>query len=285
MKGYIPKILVCLLILFLVDLLVYPVMILFDSTQTSHASLTLQKKGMPKEEYRYMYIIPGSNDPIITDIAIDPSNSNTIYVSSSNFGILKSIDGGITWRESSNGLPTASFDRQHINIQKLAFSPYDSSQLIAKTGELDVDSYYTSNDGGVTWNSNQQISLPESQKSLLVVNEGQAITPDPNNSAIVYKVQSTTVLRSSDRGLTWEPIFGSRAKRLFSHPLVNTILTPAIITYMLLAWFTPSGAFLNYTGIDFDGYFTTPLVFPPNNPDIFYIGTSQGVIKGKILKD
>jgi len=83
----------------------------------------------------------------ISDIVIDPDNPNTMYVATGDrdhyavhaYGVLKSIDGGVTW--SPNGLNSLS------RIFKLLMDPEDSETLIAAT----CCGVYRTTNGGLTW--------------------------------------------------------------------------------------------------------------------------------------
>ncbi len=66
------------------------------------------------------------DDAYVGHIVIDPTNSNTLYVSENNsVGVMKSTDGGATWEALSDGLPTGL-------VFSLAISP-DATKLYAGT--------------------------------------------------------------------------------------------------------------------------------------------------------
>ncbi len=93
------------------------------------------------------------------DVSVDPKNPNIVYATTWEFrrlpylfnsggagsGIYKSLDGGKTWKELSNGLPAKPFGRT-----ALALAPSAPNNLLAivesaKTG------LYISADGGESW--------------------------------------------------------------------------------------------------------------------------------------
>ncbi|MEO8673566.1 MAG: hypothetical protein ABI411_19820 [Tahibacter sp.] len=83
----------------------------------------------------------------VSDIVIDPRNSNLVYQSRSGFtgsvpahNVRKSTDGGLTWTDASNGLPD-------IPVNALAFDPVLSNTIWAGT---DVGTYLSTN-GGTSW--------------------------------------------------------------------------------------------------------------------------------------
>ncbi len=93
------------------------------------------------------------------DVSIDPSNTNIIYATTWEFrrypyafnsggngsGIYKSLDGGKTWKEVTNGLPSKPFGRV-----ALALAPSAPTNLFAIV-ESNNTGLYISSDGGEHW--------------------------------------------------------------------------------------------------------------------------------------
>ncbi|HLW86245.1 MAG TPA: hypothetical protein VKR60_13590 [Candidatus Sulfotelmatobacter sp.] len=145
-----------------------------------------------------------------SDVEIDPSNPDVVYASmwearegpwednntfnGSNGGLFKSVDGGVTWRPLSNGLPN---DLSQIYV---AIAPSDPRRLYATLstsgGRLSV---YRSDDAGENWS--QATTDPRSSGRI---GGGDLPIPkvDPKNPDIVY-VASTVTMRSVDGGKTW----------------------------------------------------------------------------------
>jgi len=93
------------------------------------------------------------------DIAIDPSNPEIIYASTWEFrrlpysfnsggngsGMYKSLDGGKTWKELTNGLPKKPFGRIAFTL-----APSAPNNLVAIV-ESNETGLFISSDGGETW--------------------------------------------------------------------------------------------------------------------------------------
>jgi len=93
------------------------------------------------------------------DIAVDPDNTDIVYATMWEFrrfpyafnsggkssGMYKSTDGGKTWRELTNGLPTKPFGRIALTL-----APSSPNNLVAIV-EAKETGLYISSDGGETW--------------------------------------------------------------------------------------------------------------------------------------
>jgi len=79
----------------------------------------------------------------LREILIDPVHPEVLYVSTTGRGILKSLDGGQTWKESNDGLPVSVRD-----IRSLVMDPHDPSVLYAGSHGNWI---FRSRNGGKTW--------------------------------------------------------------------------------------------------------------------------------------
>ncbi len=143
------------------------------------------------------------NLPIIriSDIAIDPNNTNTMYISVGDYGYLgvslkadgrkrhthygigvyKTIDGGATWTETGLNLALNTLDESLI--RRVIVNPSNSQELVA----VGISGIWKSYNGGTTWaKKNSSIiwdleSNPKNAKTLFAstgfigtLNEGDA---------------------------------------------------------------------------------------------------------------
>ena len=147
------------------------------------------------------------------DLAFDPTDSKIVYATLWNVrrppwfiyapangpgaGIFKSMDGGSTWKEISEGIPVEG--RGHIGI---AVAPANRNRIYAVV-DAKEGGVFSSNDAGATW------TRLSSEKRLW--DRGwyfEKITVDPKNADVVY-VMNTSMYRSTDAGKTWTPIKGA----------------------------------------------------------------------------
>jgi photosystem II stability/assembly factor-like uncharacterized protein len=129
-------------------------------------------------------------------ILIDPAAPKTLYVSgdcgvifktgSRHVGVAKSIDGGDTWQDATEGFPDAGFDGCVVGI---ALDPANSRHLYAKS-VYSSNSSWESLDGAATWN--------KTTASAPVV----AIVADPA-SPRRFGTDGQNLLASDDGGITW----------------------------------------------------------------------------------
>jgi len=145
--------------------------------------------------------IPGR----ITDLAVDPTDSATIYAANAGAGIFKTTDRGLTWRAIFDEVGTYS-------MGAVAVDPNNPNVVYAGTGEINgrVQTYdgtglYKSVDGGETWAFS---GLP------LSFGIGRILV-DPNNSDVVFAAvmgrlwepnPERGLYRSTDGGSTWDQV-------------------------------------------------------------------------------
>jgi uncharacterized protein (TIGR03437 family) len=137
-------------------------------------------------------------------LAIAPSDAMTIYAGTgeqnhshdeySGAGILKSADGGSTWRLLASDILSGQ------TIGALAVSPTNAQIVLAATSV----GVFRSADGGMTW-----------QRTLPTDTSADAVVFDPTNSGAVYASVGdgpnayTGVYKSMDAGATWQSANGS----------------------------------------------------------------------------
>jgi photosystem II stability/assembly factor-like uncharacterized protein len=105
-----------------------------------------EKGGILKTTDRGEHWKRMTDDPGITALAIDPSAQDVIYAASSKNGVLKSVDGGVSWRATNSGLTNRT-------VRTLVIHPTDSKIVYVGTWEGGV---FRSENGGETWSPQNQ---------------------------------------------------------------------------------------------------------------------------------
>ena len=144
-----------------------------------------------------------------SDVQIDPGNPQIVYAAlwesregpwengvfnGDGGGILKSADGGKTWRQLTKGLPG------NIVQANIAIAPSAPRTLFAAVRTRTIAKLYRSDDGGDSWSGTTDDPRPG-----LGIGGGDlpVVRFDPKNPQIVYSA-SIVCWKSTDRGKTWE---------------------------------------------------------------------------------
>src|SRR5574341_2206346 len=143
------------------------------------------------------------------DLAFDPANPQIVFadlwsarqapweagwVLAANNGLYKSSDGGTTWREITQGLPTAQDGLGRIG---LGTSPSEPRRMYAIVGAARGGGLYRSDDGGESWrlvNRDGRLGGRDGDFNEVKV--------DPKNADVVY-VANVVTWKSTDGGATF----------------------------------------------------------------------------------
>jgi len=164
----------------------------------------------------------------VVAVAGDVSNRETFYMGACAGGVWKTTDGGVIWRNVSDGyFKTAA-------VGAIAVSESDPNVIYAGMGETAIrgnvshgDGVYKSTDGGKTW---QHMGLTETRHIGDIVIH-------PTNPDLVYVAalghvwgpnEERGVFRSKDGGKSWEKVL-YKSERAGSHDLAMDPSNPRII--------------------------------------------------------
>ena len=144
-------------------------------------------------------------------MAIDPNNTNNLWVGSASGGIWRSTNAGTTWTAVPTNLPV-------LGVSAIIVDPSNSNIIYAGTGEV----YHTevpvmgfnvwktrgtygigvikSTNGGTTW-SQVMTKVPSDLFSI------QSMAFQPGNSTTIYACATDGVYRSTNSGGAWSQIY------------------------------------------------------------------------------
>ena len=150
------------------------------------------------------------------DVDIDPSNPDVVYATTweerqgpwenavwrgTGAGIYKSMDGGSTWNQLTNGLP----QNGAITQANLAIAPSDTKRLYAAIAVGPATSFWRSDNAGDTWTQVTDDARPVGR-----IGGGDLAVPivNPKNADVLFTA-STVSYQSTDGGKTWAPFKGA----------------------------------------------------------------------------
>ncbi len=119
----------------------------------------------------------------VTSVAVNPTNTDIIYVSSPGGGIWKTTDGGASWT------PLVDDNSAYMNVFNLAIAPSNTNTIYAAATGLGV---IKSTDAGATWTT-LAVSNTSTRKILV----------HPTNSNKIYATSSSGIHESSNGGTSW----------------------------------------------------------------------------------
>ena len=148
-------------------------------------------------------------------VTLDPSNPQIVYADlwagrqgpwengawdGPNSGLFKSADGGTTWHQLTQGLPTTAQGLSRIGF---CIAPSDPSRLYATVEAGANGGIYRSDDGGESWKK-----LNSDQRFWGRGDDFAEVKADPKNKDIVYTAD-VVVWKSVDGGASWNAFKGA----------------------------------------------------------------------------
>ena len=252
---------------------------------------------------------PPKQPVLVTQVAVDPQNSERLYVSTSNAGIFKSLDRGRSWTSAQEGLKT-------LTVLDLVIDPHRPQVLYAATFGGGV---YRSENEGASWIEANEglgntaiskvvfhpsdpdtlyaLSLTEgvyerrgdrnwtpltSGISLLEPRSNFALLPLPVAPATLYLGANEGILALEEKESLWKildsPFKGKLVAALAYNPKSQVLIAAVISQGLFLSadlgksW-RPIG-----TGLTKGGIYS--IAFDPSNPLTLYAAsTERGVLK------
>ena len=204
----------------------------------------------------------------VQSIAVDPGNSDIIYVGTSGKGLWKSTDRGRTW-ENMN-LPEA-------NVTSVNLSPADGT-VYAGT---EPSKLFKSTDGAQTWEELSALrSIPSAPTWSFPprpwTSHVRWIAPNPKDpQLLLVGIELGGVMYSSDGGETWEdhrPGAVKDAHELAWHP------SDSNRAYEVggggAAWSFDGGKVWEPSNIGRDRHYVWALAVDPSDPDTWFISAT-----------
>ncbi|MFC1725376.1 hypothetical protein ACFL4T_07090 [candidate division KSB1 bacterium] len=187
------------------------------------------------------------------DVAMDPENNNILYAamyqrrrrswgfigSGPGSGLYKTVDGGVTWKKLTNGLPKGDMGRIGVNVFR------KDPNIVYATIESKQGGTYRSEDKGETWTKMSDTNPRPMYYSKIRV--------DPNNDQRIW-VLGASMYTSYDGGKT----FNTRVVRSIHGDHHAMWINPKNSNHMILG--SDGGIYFSYDrGLTWDFVWTIPL--------------------------
>ncbi len=146
----------------------------------------IMKTTTCSRDWTRIYFDPRT-DKSFTALAVDFYNSNIVYAGTNDGDLLKSENGGQSWR--------VVYRVEGVRINHLVMDPRDSRTLYAATMGYGIRK---TQDAGQTWQT-----IRKEFDAFEGANRPNLIVLDPSNAHRVYTVSKYGILVSDDGGATW----------------------------------------------------------------------------------
>ncbi len=233
------------------------------------------------------------NSERISDVIVNPDNSNEVYVGvlgalwsdSEERGVFKSSDGGETWKNilyvnESTGSADLTIDPNNPNIIYASMWEFRRGPWFFESGG-ESSALYKSVDGGESW-AKIHNGFPEGKLGRL------AIAVAKTDSNILYTVieaekdDDKGLYKSLDGGDSWEQVnndFGITVRPFyFSRIVVDPKNADIVVKAGLYGSISKDGG-KTFQDLGFMHADIHDIVFDINNSDILYVGTDGGVYR------
>lgn len=153
--------------------------------------------------------LPGLPNLSVTSLALDPTDPDRLFCGVGHIfgdtqnGVWRSLDGGESWTELTNGLPTGLLGRVTV-----ALAPSDPQRLYAlltnpsdaNGGGATMRGIFRSDDGGASWNAQPNPNIQSTYGWYLSV-----ISVRPTSADTVF-LGGLSLVRSTGGGSAWSTV-------------------------------------------------------------------------------
>ena len=146
------------------------------------------------------WMVTTSRQLEINSIAVHPSRPEMIFIGTNNYGVMVSNDGGKSFTPTNGGF-SGRFANAILADRETPNRVYASTINTASGGGF----FFVSDDNGESWRPSMR-SMP----SRLIT---YAILQDASDANIIYLGTNLGVYKSTDRGVSWAPVWAVEKKK------------------------------------------------------------------------
>jgi photosystem II stability/assembly factor-like uncharacterized protein len=210
-------------------------------------------------------------------VAVDPANPDRVYVGTFDDGVYRSLDGGETWTQVSDGIP-------HKRVLSIAISPsHQTNGVNAVFAGTEPSNLYRSDDDGATWHEFSELpKLPSSSSWSFPprpwTHHVRWIAPHYDNPDLLFVgIELGGVMRSLDGGATWEdrkPNSYHDSHVVLTHPTAHGRVYEAAGGGVAITH--DAGETWQQVDDGMDRHYVWGLAVDPADPDLWYVSASHG---------
>lgn len=206
---------------------------------------------------------------LVLSLALNPQNSQNIFAGTDQGQILSSGDGGETWK-------SVFWTWEKKAVYKIAYDNFDPSVIyfvIFQSGVLRTV------DGGASFEElKQKANLTGFYEMGESLQDPVSIKTDPARADWVYAGTSDGLLRSRDKGDSWEIVKTlNKAEEFDIRSIdVNPANSDEIICAAAQTFYKSNDGGVNWFPIQSDSNRTLEVIkYDPQNPEVIYVGLNK----------
>jgi PKD repeat protein len=207
----------------------------------------------------------------INVIAVDPNDSNIIYIGSPSGGLWKTLDEGANWTPLTDNQPV-------LGVSAIAINPNNTDVLYIGTGDKDSGDNYSigvlkSLDGGNSWNTTGLDWTINQNRTIakLIINS--------NNTDILYAATTSGLYRTTDAGVSWFKVLSGDIDDLEFKP-GNPNVVYAIAPRKFYKSTDGGDTFVETTGVPTSG--RAQIAVTDDNPYyVYYFSSNNGIYRSE----
>lgn len=213
--------------------------------------------------WKEMYVEPGAGT-VISALALHPSDPNTLYAATDKGIVIKSIDGGMQWKNIYQaGAPVTKI--------LLGLKNPESVSILAFQKEV-----IHSENGGLSWNDFSKdplhaVTSPEGTSLSTPI----TLADDPSAPNVLYAGSTSGMYRSTDSGKTWNAMNIIESAK--QYPIRSIAINPnnpneiVFASGAVLYRSTDAGLSWSVTELGISKGVSV-IVYEPGNPEVIYFG-------------
>ncbi|MBL7053401.1 MAG: hypothetical protein ISS02_01960 [Candidatus Portnoybacteria bacterium] len=212
----------------------------------------------------------------VLSMAVDPNDSEVVYMGTRDSGIYKSFSQGEYWHQLEDGNSVLS---TRANVYDIAIDHKDSNLIYIGTYQDKKGRVFRTQDGGDSW---EEVYVVSKEKYAVF-----AIAIDNYDSSVVYiGTAQGGFLRSTDYGKSWEII------KWFDDVVSDIAINPQDTRIIYISAFKDGVYKTTNKGVDWQsfkeeleefqqGEKVERVVVDPKRPNIIYTGSEYGILTSK----